>query len=343
MPTLVRSYSKVNLGLAIGHPRPDGFHGLATLYQTLALHDLVTVTARPARRTSLQLTSNDPRVPRDARNTAWRMVELALAELGLTATVNIRIEKRLPIQGGMGAGSANAAAALVGLERELDLKLPPEVNLRMAAAVGSDVPLFLIGGSVLGLDRGQTVRAVPDLSSAGLGEIPCVVALPSVGVSTPQAFRDWDALLREQDAGQNLHSGSNIDTLKQLSRVYALVYGPEALRTSPPDPNPTIQNEEQGQIDLSRLLSLDIRNDFETVVFPQQPLLREIKQALLGHETDSPALYAALSGSGSALFGLYRSAADAEAAQQRLQRKTVAALVTTTMPRSRYWSEMFAE
>ena len=339
MPTLVRSYSKVNLGLAIGHPRPDRFHGLATLYQTLALHDLVTVIARPARRTSLQLTSNDPRVPRDARNTAWRMVELALNELGLTALVNIRIEKHLPIQGGMGAGSANAAAALVGLVRELHLELPQPAKLRLAAEVGSDVPLFLVGGSVLGLDRGQTVRGVPDIAFAGQTEIPCVVALPSVGVSTPQAFRDWDALLTRQD----LHSSSKIDTLEELSRAYALVYGPAAQSTSPPDPNPPIQDEGQGQIDLSRLLELDIRNDFETVVFPQQPLLREIKQTLLGNETDCPALYAALSGSGSALFGLYRSAADAEAARQRLQIKGVAALVTTTMPRTRYWSEMFAE
>ncbi len=339
MPTLVRSYSKVNLGLAIGHPRPDGFHSLVTLYQTLALHDLVTITARRASRTSLQLTSNDPRVPRDSRNTAWKMVELALAELGLNATVNVRIEKRLPIQGGMGAGSANAAAALAGLERELELKLSQEAKLRMAAEVGSDVPLFLIGGSVLGSDRGQTVRALPDVALAGFAEVSCVIALPAVGVSTPQAFRDWDALLTDQD----LHSSASTDTLRQLSRAYAMVSEPEAQSTFPPDPNPIIQDEGQDQIDLSRLLKQDIRNDFETVVFPQQPLLREIRQTLLGNETGSPALYAALSGSGSALFGLYRSAQDAEAARQRLQIIGVAALVTTTMSRARYWSEMFAE
>src|ERR1700726_3314364 len=104
MPTTVRSHAKINLGLAIGAPRPYGFHALVTLYQTLQLHDLVTVSAHPAQATSLRLTSNDTRVPTDSRNTAWKMVNLALNALGLSASVHIHIEKRLPIQGGLGAG-----------------------------------------------------------------------------------------------------------------------------------------------------------------------------------------------------------------------------------------------
>src|SRR5947209_8735069 len=121
MSTRVRSYSKINLGLAIGPTRPDGFHALATLYQTLALHDWVTVEARRAARAAsrIVLTSNDARVPLDGRNTAWKMVQRALARMGVAAEVSIHIEKALPVQGGMGAGSANAAAALIGLEREL--------------------------------------------------------------------------------------------------------------------------------------------------------------------------------------------------------------------------------
>src|SRR5579863_351638 len=119
MPTRVRSHAKVNLGLGIGAPRADGFHALATVYQTLELHDLVSVSARAAARTEIRVTSNDGRVPTDARNTAWKMLELALGELGLAAAVEIHIEKKLPVQGGLGAGSANAVAALVGLEKEL--------------------------------------------------------------------------------------------------------------------------------------------------------------------------------------------------------------------------------
>src|ERR1700710_2070500 len=104
MATCVRSYSKINLGLAIGPVRPDGFHGLTTLYQTLDLHDLVTVTAKQAGETQIVLTTNPPCVRGDGRNTAWRMGERGLERLGVTAEVAIHIEKRLPVQGGMGAG-----------------------------------------------------------------------------------------------------------------------------------------------------------------------------------------------------------------------------------------------
>src|SRR4051794_30736914 len=119
MSVTLRSFAKINLGLAIGLARPDGYHALTTVYQTIGLHDLVTVTARRSDATRIVLTSNDERVPTDERNTAWKMVERALGVLGAAAKVSIHIEKRLPVQGGLGAGSANAAAVLLGLEREL--------------------------------------------------------------------------------------------------------------------------------------------------------------------------------------------------------------------------------
>ncbi len=121
MATHVRSHAKINLGLYIGAPRADGFHGLATVYQTLEVHDFVTVEARLAAETRIRLTSNDKRVPTDERNTAYKIVLLALEAMGVTADVSLHIEKRLPVQGGMGAGSANAVAALIGLEAELGL------------------------------------------------------------------------------------------------------------------------------------------------------------------------------------------------------------------------------
>ena len=136
MPTAVRSHAKINLGLGIGAPRPDGFHALATVYQTLELHDVVTVTAKAAAATSIRLTSNDARVPTDAGNTAWKMVELALKMLGQTAEVAIHIEKRLPVQGGLGAGSANAVAALVGLEAELEGVRPGEASQQHSQQIG---------------------------------------------------------------------------------------------------------------------------------------------------------------------------------------------------------------
>src|SRR5580698_7827938 len=195
MSARVRSYSKINLGLAIGPVRADGFHGLTTLYQTLDLHDLVTVSARRGGvEAKISLTTNHPFVPRDGRNTAWRMVERCLERLGVVAEVEIHIEKRLPVQGGMGAGSANAAAALLGLERELGVALSGVERLQLAAEIGSDVPLFLLGGAVMGLGRGEMVVPMPDLPKTW-----CVVAVPQVGVSTPAAFKAWDALPEGED------------------------------------------------------------------------------------------------------------------------------------------------
>ena len=334
MSTAVRSYSKINLGLAIGRPRSDGFHALSTLYQTVALHDRLTVSARQAAETRIVLTSSHPRVPLDNRNTVWKMVERALAAARLTAEVEIHIQKNLPIQGGMGAGSANAAAALLGLERELELNLAPETRLRVAAEVGSDVPLFLIGGSVLGFDRGQNVRAVEDVVLAGSAQIPCVIALPSRGVSTPQAFRDWDARFTD---GPDLHNPPVRDTLEELSRTYASVFTPKTESGASgifSDPSSKVQtwNSPEKLHGLSReqhhppdvfkdgpgtsgsrnnlaesllaLVHAGIENDFESVVFLQYPLLREIKRQLMGTSDlrASAAVYAALSGSGSALF-----------------------------------------
>jgi 4-diphosphocytidyl-2-C-methyl-D-erythritol kinase len=388
MTTRVRSYSKINLGLAIGPVRPDGFHGLTTLYQTLDLHDLVTVTARrlePEEQTRITLTTNHPFVPRDGRNTAWRMVERCLGRLGIAAEVAIHIEKKLPVQGGMGAGSANAGAALLGLERELGVALPGVERLQVAAEIGSDVPLFLLGGAVLGLGRGEQVVPMPDLPKTW-----CVVAVPSVGVSTPAAFKEWDARRAVESAdraaaddpqgGGGLTSLPQLDKLQELSLAYSSLSARSGVSLEKTgdrkpgtsgivrDPNSekkqglSDENQADAMNDLAEntLLALVrtgigngvLQNDFEEVVFPQYPSLRITKRQLMGSDLDSscvdrPAIYAALSGSGSALFGLYRSERDAKAAQLRVQSAVsevgVQVFVTSTLPRSEYWDRMFAE
>ena len=348
MPTAVRSHAKINLGLGIGAPRADGFHALVTLYQTLAVHDWVTVTARPADATQIRLTTNDRRVPTDSRNTAWKMADLVLHTLDLSAEVHIHIEKQLPIQGGLGAGSANAVAALIGLEAELEIPTTagqdwpnhnwPAERLQLAAQVGSDVPLFLIGGAVLGVDRGQQVSPMPDLLH-GSEAVWCTVATPAVGVSTPQAFRDWDALC----ARKGLTAEASDAKLNELSRVYAAsLMGGEAWDGSS---GVFFQTGNDGEEDLagpqvSALVRTGIANDFEQVVFPQHPLLSEIKRTLAAAGTPEAALHASLSGSGSALFGLYRGQGDAEAALARLRAMEVPGFVTRTLSRAQYWQDM---
>nr|WP_114210693.1 4-(cytidine 5'-diphospho)-2-C-methyl-D-erythritol kinase [Acidisarcina polymorpha] len=333
MSTSIRSYSKINLGLAIGPTRPDGFHGLATLYQTLELHDLVTVDARlhPGETNSrISLACNHVGVPADSRNTAWRMVDKALARLGIAAEVHIAINKRLPVQGGLGAGSANAAAALIGLERELGLQLPGPDRLELAAEIGSDVPLFLIGGSVLGLGRGEEVYPLPDFSSW-----PCVIATPEVSVSTPQAFRDWDARV-----SASLTYDPASDRIRRLSRSLASAW------SSPHSSGVSPQRGDLAEDPLLALVRTGFENDFEQVVFPQYPLLGDIKRILAVPDPEKPeqsALYAALSGSGSAVFGLYATTEAAKAAHLRLGKLGITAQITRTLPRAEYWCDKIAD
>ena len=328
MPTTVRSFSKINLGLAIGPVRADGFHSLTTLYQTLAAHDLVTVEAKPAAETGIRLTCSDEQVPCDEKNTAFKAVRLALETAGAAAEVAIHIEKRLPVQGGMGAGSANAATALLALDRELKAhgmksQCGPE-RLRIAAEVGSDVPLFLIGGAVLGVGRGEEVYPMPDLPPTH-----CVVALPEIGVSTPQAFRDWDA------RPDSLTGSSPSGRLNTLSRSLASAF------CEPHSSGVFASGENLAPNTLLALVRTGIENDFEEVVFPQNPLFGTIKRALAASDDpEHAAIYAALSGSGSALFGLYRTAAGADAAEGRLAKIGVRSMRTQTLTREEYWNRM---
>lgn len=360
MAVTARSHAKINLGLAIGPPRADGFHSLVTVYQTLAAHDRVTVAALPAAQTSIRLSSNDARVPTDERNTAWKMVALALDHLGLAAEVTIHIDKQLPVQGGLGAGSANAVAALLALEAELGIAADPAQRptwqaerLQLAARVGSDVPLFLVGGTILGLDRGQSVFPLPDQPS-----LCCLVATPAVGVSTPQAFRDWDALcaagqpsLGQESAGQETSAQSarltplpDEDRLDQLSRIYAGAcsqagfHSEVAARMDSSGVLPQRQSL-AGPL-VSALVRTGIGNDFERVVFAQHPFLAQIKRILVAQGTPEESLYASLSGSGSSLFGLYPGRKEAEAVAQRLRAVGVESLLTHTLPRQSYWEQV---
>jgi 4-diphosphocytidyl-2-C-methyl-D-erythritol kinase len=363
MRTRVRSFSKINLGIAVGPIIPGTpFHALTTCYQTLAAHDVVTVTLRPWPGTVITLTCNHSGVPctktGDAdKNTAYRIVERTLEEYGVTANVHIDIDKRLPVQGGLGAGSANAAAAMIALEKELaksfgiDL-LPLEERLALAAEIGSDVPLFLIGGTVLGTGHGELVSELPDLP-----EMHCVLAIPSVGVSTKQAFADLDAKMqgsgnRGQGTGtvltdpcllipEPLRESAVVDKLEKLSHALAGAFG----ATSPIESGPSGIVSRTSDLAENPLLSLvrtGIENDFEEVAFSQHPSLRSTKRDLMGSGPEA-ALYAALSGSGSALFGLYANETGALAAQQRVQASGTEAIVTKTLARPGYWHTMFAE
>ena len=324
MTVAVRSFAKINLGLYIGARRADGFHDLRTVYQTIALHDVIRVSVDAtgeARASGVEIFCDDPRVPLDSSNTCYRMAALVMGTLKARGKVTIEIEKKLPVQGGLGAASSNAVAAMVGLERALKKRLSDAERLRIAAEVGSDLPLFLIGGTVLGVGRGEEVYPVPDLPS-----IAMVVVTPEIGVSTPKAFADWDALMGERASSDELtHSGSS-------DRLFEVGCALSAWLSHYPDAGaPAKRGGRAGSL-LSDLVRAGIENDFEKVVFPQFPELRDMKRALVR----AGSRYASLSGSGSTLYGLFGSAAEAEKAAGRLRKQGLRAAATRTLTRREF-------
>jgi 4-diphosphocytidyl-2-C-methyl-D-erythritol kinase len=347
MTVAVRSFAKINLGLYIGAARADGFHELRTVYQTIALHDLIRVSIqRNVERKSgsgsgIEILCKDPRVPLDSSNTCWRMAERVMTELGATGRVRIEIEKRLPVRGGLGAASSNAVATMIALERALKKKLSGVARLRIAAEVGSDLPLFLVGGTVLGVGRGEEVYPLADLAPVAM-----VVVTPEVGVSTPRAFADWDALVARgaelRSAGQpgaavptrELTGAECSDRLFEVGcAVSAWLSG---LTSGYPNTGASAKGGSRAGNLLSDLVRTGIENDFEKVVFPQYPELRDIKGAL----ERAGSRYASLSGSGSTLYGLFRSAAEAAKAAGRLRKQGVKAVATSTLTRQNYWKRI---
>jgi 4-diphosphocytidyl-2-C-methyl-D-erythritol kinase len=412
MAITVRSFAKINLGLRIGALRADGFHELRTVYQTIALHDVVRVSV--GRGSGIEIRCDDLRVPKDESNTCYRIVERAMAALGARGRVVIEIEKRLPVQGGLGGASGNAVAVLLALEQALKKDLSGPERLRIAAEVGSDLPLFLVGGTVLGVGRGEEVYPVPDLPA-----IRCVVATPDVGVSTPKAFVDWDLLVSGGPQGLNpspfdlaigtakavpFPNTNQIEAVplpgaNRIREGYDLSRADSAEQTSASaaeevvelrstwtggDARPSIKKDlskltlhasSDRMVEFGRVLSawlgglfqgklksgrassgvpvskgrgraetllLDlvrtgIENDFERVVFPKYPELREVKSVLVR----AGAVYASLSGSGSATYGLFASRVAAEKAAARLRKDGIPATATTTLTRTQYWKKIF--
>jgi 4-diphosphocytidyl-2-C-methyl-D-erythritol kinase len=414
MPVTVRSFAKINLGLRIGTLRPDGFHQLRTVYQTIALHDIIRVQV--SRGTGIEIRCVDPRVPKDESNTCYRIAQRAMAALKARGRVVIEIEKRLPVQGGLGGASANAVAALLAIERAVKRVLPLEEKLRIAAEVGSDLPLFLVGGTVFGVSHGEEVYPLPDLPP-----IPCVVATPEIGVSTPKAFADWDAqfphglepiadpvgtaeavLLSHTNRSREGHDPSTSpragfsraeksqhrtpasapagtaelrsagrvgtpaptqsraanggrphtsiakltpsfpsDRMLEFGRAVSAWLSGMSQRKAKPGRAlsgvPAGQGRGRAETPLLDLVRTGIENDFERVVFPLYPELGEVKR-VLGR---AGALYASLSGSGSATYGLFSSRGAAERAVVRLHKDGTPAVATTTLTRRQYWKKIF--
>ncbi len=190
MSTTVRAAAKINLHLGVGAPREDGFHPLDTVYQAISLYDDVTVSQAAEDSISVGGAAQvDLReVPTDGSNIALR----ALAEAPCGAGHRVRIEKDIPVAGGMAGGSADGAAALLAHDRLHGLAQPDAVLLEQAARLGSDVPFSLVGGTARGRGRGELVEPIEDP-----GTWWWVVVPSGVGLSTPEVYRHFDRLFPE--------------------------------------------------------------------------------------------------------------------------------------------------
>ena len=322
MAISVRSFAKINIGLKIGPRREDGFHELRTVYQTIELSDVVRVDV--GRGMGIDIICKDCRVPADETNTCYRMAEKVLRAFKIRNKVRITIEKNIPVQGGLGGASSNAVATLIGLEKALGQTLPASERLRLAAETGSDVPLFLVGGTVLGIGRGEQVFALEDLPG-----FHCVVATPQAGVSTPQAFADWDA---KHQHDSKLTGSPVSDKMNLFSHsIFEWLSGSDFSPTGVPG-----KRWDRAEALLLDLVRTGIVNDFENVVFPRHPAIREVKRAL--ERTGSQ--YVSLSGSGSTVYGLFGDKESAAKAAESLQSRGIAAHHTVTLPRTKYWKSL---
>jgi len=283
----VRAYAKLNLGLKLVGRRADGFHELRTIFQTIALADRLEIAIGPGRGVGLEVVGDGDGVGPTADNLAVRAAELAAEAWSIRGRIAIKLEKRIPVGAGLGGGSSDAAAVL----RALALAARrPSPMLPLAARLGSDVPPLLLGGTVLGLGRGEEVYPLADL-----GGWHCVLAMPRQGpgaaVSTAAAFAAWDR-------GRSLTPSTDFDTIMEFCRLVDQVLPAFRLGRNRGAPPASLKGAGGPRVHAG------IENDFQPGVFSLSTDFPRIHQQLLrGH-----AVWVSLTGSGAAQFALFAQA-----------------------------------
>lgn len=180
----VHAYAKINLTLEILRRLPSGYHEVKSVMQQTALHD--TITLRDAH-AGITIESANANVPFNEHNTVWKAAALLKQHLGINRGVKFRLTKRIPIGGGMGGGSADGAAALLGLNRLWQLGLSQSEILALGAEIGMDVPFCILGGTALATGRGDVVQRLPSLPTFHI-----VIVNPGLPISTSQAYAGLD-------------------------------------------------------------------------------------------------------------------------------------------------------
>jgi 4-diphosphocytidyl-2-C-methyl-D-erythritol kinase len=278
----VRAHAKINLTLRVLGCRTDGYHELRTMFQSLALHDTLTCTRV---RGAFEIVCDEPGCPTDRTNLVWSAAERlwrALGRRGRMSGVRVAIDKRIPMQAGLGGGSSDAAAALRALAVLWRARVDADTLTGLARSLGADVAYFLEGGTALGVDRGDVMFPLLDQPPAFV-----VLVLPDFGVSTRDAYGWWD-------------------------REHA---------TRAPKPRTASPGRASEWV-----------NDLERPVVARHPEIGRLVTAL----RRAGARHAAMSGSGSAVFGLFDDEKAASTAADALKRARTTVIVTRTLDRAGY-------
>jgi 4-diphosphocytidyl-2-C-methyl-D-erythritol kinase len=288
MSVSVRAHAKINLDLRVLGVRVDGFHELRTVFQAIALHDTLECETREG---PFAIECDTAGVPLDTSNLVWRAAQAlwrSLRRAGPVRDVVVRLRKQIPVQGGLGGGSTDAAATLLALTRLWRVPVRPSQLTDVGATLGADVPFFLSGGTALGLGRGDEIYPLADLPRHWI-----VLLVPGFGVSSADAYRWYD---------------SERGPVRGASREAQHVPGPWPSR------------------------SAQMINDLEAPIARHHPEIDQMRTAL----RRAGAAAAAMSGSGSTVFGLFQKRSEALTAVERLAGLGWRVLLTESLDRGEY-------
>ncbi len=272
--------AKINLYLDVVSLRDDGFHGIKSIMHSVSFCDKLTVKYSPSKVTNIRLfISGNKYLPTDAKNLAYRAARLFLDKSGISADIEIHIEKKIPVAAGLAGGSADAAAVLRAMNRLSGRIFSDKAILEMGAELGSDIPFCIQRKTALCEGRGEIMMNLMVSPNAHF-----VIACPSVHISTPSAYHRLDELYSSFDGSIKSQGEEHFDILEKGLK--------------------------QGKI-----APQGIFNIFETAVLPISEKSVEIKKLLL----ESGASASLMSGSGPSVFGIFDDKATAEAAAELLK------------------------
>jgi 4-diphosphocytidyl-2-C-methyl-D-erythritol kinase len=302
----VQALAKVNLELRVLGKRPDGYHELRTIFQTISLADTIDIAFTPARRTAVELEC-ELAIP---ENLVVRAARAALDAMRKTGRVELQLTKQIPMGAGLGGGSSDAAAILLALPVLAGKTLSVGELLAAAEQLGSDVPFFLLGGTAVGIGRGTELFPLPD----GKGRQGVVVAT-GIHVSTVDAYRRLSPRLTIES---------------QQNKIFS--FQSQVWNRGLADQNASAREDVGVRQRAGARGGVTSANDFESVVFEEHGRLAALKRRLLREGAET----AMMTGSGSAVFGLFPTGGDASRALKSLGK--IEAFRISLVSRARYRS-----